>query len=142
MGSFHTFARGAAVVGIVLCASPARAQSEGGSGTHEVPAKLRVLLGTQAILHAADMFTTAHNLQLGGIEANPVLAPLSGRPTALVAVSSGINVLQIYAITKVHRHHPKIAMAWAVILFGVEAYAVANNVKVAGHLQRARAGTR
>jgi Domain of unknown function (DUF5658) len=143
MASFHAFARGCAVMAMVLCAAPARAQSEEAPGTHRIPSNLRVLLGTQAILHAADMFTTTYNLQLGGIEANPILAPLSQQPVALVAFSSALNVLQIYAITKVHHRRPKVAMAWAVILVGAEAFVVANNVRAARQLnQRARAGPR
>jgi hypothetical protein len=88
------------------------------------------------------MFTTAHSLRLGGIEANPLLAPLSGSPVALVALSSGINVLQIYTIAKLHKRHPKVAMAWALILVGAESYAVTNNIRASGQLQRARVRTR
>jgi hypothetical protein len=127
---------------MVLFAAPARAQSEEAPSTHKVPSSLRIVLATQAVLHATDMFTTAYNLRLGGIEANPLLAPLSRQPVALVAVSSGLNVLQIYAITKVHHRHPKVAVAWAVILVGAETFAVTNNVRAARQLQRARAGTR
>ena len=58
MAALYTFARGAAVMTMLLCATPAHAQSEEGAVTNEVPSKLRVLLGTQAVLHAVDMFTT------------------------------------------------------------------------------------
>lgn len=107
------------------------------------PSRLQVLLGTEAILHSADMFATAYDLRLSGSarEANPLLAPLSGRPLALVTVSSAVNVLQMYTITKLNRSHPKLAVAWALILIGTETYAVTNNVKVAGQLRRAGAGT-
>ena len=142
MAALHSFARGAVLFVLVLGASPAHAQSETGSGTPEKPSKLRILLGTEAILHGADMFTTAHNLQHGGVEANPILAPLSGNPLALVTLSSGINVLQIYTIAKLHKRHPKVAMAWALILVGVESYAVTNNIRVHGQLQRAHTVTR
>jgi hypothetical protein len=142
VAALHSFARGAVLFAMVLGASPAHAQSEAGSKIPEKPSKLRILLGTEAILHATDMFTTAHNLQHGGVEANPVLAPLSGNPLALVTLSSGINVLQIYTIAKLHKRHPKVAMAWALILVGVESYAVTNNIRVHGQLQRAHAGTR
>ena len=142
MASFYAFARGCAAIAMVLCAAPVRAQSAEAPDTPGVPSSLRVVLGTQAIFHAADMFTTAYNLHRGGIEANPILAPLSRRPVALVAFASGLNVLQIYAITKVHHRHPKVAVAWAAILVGAEAIVVANNVRAAGQLQRARAGTR
>ena len=143
MAALYTVARGGAVViAMVLCAAPAGAQSEEAPGTHGVPSKVRVLLRTEAVLHAADMFTTAYNLRLGGIEANPVLAPLSKRPLALTAVSSGINVLQLYTISKLYDRHPKAAIGWALILVGAETFAVTNNVRAAGQLRRARAGTR
>ena len=140
----HALARSAAVIAIVLCATPARAQSEEGSGTSHHPSNLQFLLGTEAILHSADMFTTAYDLQLSGSarERNPLLAPLSRRPLALVTVSSAVNVLQLYTITRLNRNHPKLAMAWALILIGTETYAVTNNIKVAGQLRRAGAGTR
>jgi hypothetical protein len=34
----------------------------------------------------------------------------------LVALSSGVNVPQIYTITKLHQRQPKVALAWALIL--------------------------
>lgn len=142
MALFCTLAHAAVVSAMVLSATPAHAQAEQGPGTNDLPANLRVLLATEAALHGIDMFTTAYGLQLGGIEANPLLGPLSRSPTALITVSSGINLLQIYAITRLHRRHPKIAVAWAAILIGAEAFAVTNNVKAARQLQRARAGPR
>ena len=144
MAGFHAIARAAAVMAIVLCATPAQAQAkpEGAAGTTRIPLNLRVMLASEAALHSLDMVTTVHGLRLGAVEANPLLAPLSGRPAALVTASTAINVLQIYGITKLHARHPKVAVAWALILAGAEAYAVTNNIKTAGQLQRARAGRR
>jgi hypothetical protein len=127
---------------MVLSATPALAQSEQGPPASPIPSRLRILLTTQVALHSVDMITTARALRLGGAEANPLLAPLSGHPSALVAVGSGLNVLQAYAITKLHRRHPKVAVAWVAILIGAEAFVVTNNVRAAGRLERARAGTR
>jgi hypothetical protein len=140
-----TVARSVAAIAMVLCATTAFAQSEARADATDVPdrpSKLRLLLTTQAILHAGDMVTTVYDLRVGADtrEGNPLLAPLSGRPEALVAVSTAVNVLQIYTITRLHRRHPKLAVAWALILVGTEAYAVANNVRIAGQLQGGRAG--
>ena len=141
----HEFAVATALVFACLHAAPAAAQAEAEASSDHPQAHRRInfLLGTQAILHSADMATTVYALHLDPTarEANPLLAPLSQRPVVLVAVSSAVNVLQMYTITRLHRRHPKLAVAWAMILIGAEAYAVTNNVRVAGQLRGARAGS-
>jgi len=64
-------------------------------------------------------------------------AGISG--VTIASVSGAIGVLQAYTVTRLQRRHPKIALGWALILVGLESYAVTNNVRVAGQLQRARA---
>src|SRR5688500_17649779 len=97
-----TLAPALAVLAVVLCAAPAVAQPDETAGhkpPREGPSRFQVLLAVEAGVHAADMFSTVRNLQLGGNnvrEANPLLAPFAHRPAALVAVSSGVNLLQIY----------------------------------------------
>ena len=137
----HAVACAGAVIAMVLCAAPARAQSEDGR-TNDLRG-LHRLLGAEAILHSIDMVSTAYDLRLGTTarEANPLLAPFSQRPVALVSVSSAINALQMYTITRLSRNHPKLAVAWTLIAIGTEAYAVTNNIKIAGQLRSARAGT-
>jgi hypothetical protein len=105
------------------------------------PSDVDVLLATQAVLHTADMITTSYDLTLSASarEANPFLAPFTGKPVSLVAVSSAINVLQAYTIARLQHRHPKIALWWARALVGVEVWATINNVNVAGELQRRRA---
>lgn len=139
-----TLARASAVIIFVLSASPAHAQPDEAAGhepPREGPSRLQVLLAVEAGMHAADMFSTVRNLQMGGgnvREANPLLAPFAHRPAALVAVSSGVNLLQMYTISKIRPRHPKLAMVWTVALIGVETFAVTNNIRVAGQLQRIR----
>jgi hypothetical protein len=142
-----TLVRSATVIALLLVATQARAQPEGeaASRRQDVPSSVDILIGTQAILHSVDLFTTAYTLQLGGDnvrEANPLLASLSRRPVVLASVSGAIGVLQAYTVTRLQRRHPRIALAWALVLVGIEFYAVTNNVHVAGQLQRARAGRR
>ena len=132
---------------LFLCGTAAHAQSDDAAGPNEPrdrsSARLRFLLGTEAVLHSVDMITTVRSLQLEGTrEANPFLAPFAERPAALVAISSAVNVLQLYTISKLHRRHPKLAVTWALILIGTEAFVVTNNIRVAGQLRGARAGTR
>jgi uncharacterized protein DUF5658 len=131
---------------LFLCGTAAHAQSDDAAGPNEPrdrSSRLRFLLGTEAVLHSVDMITTVRNLQLDGTrEANPFLAPFAERPAALVAISSAVNALQLYTISKLHRRHPKLAVAWALILIGTEAFVVTNNIRVVGQLRGVRAGTR
>lgn len=125
---------------IVLAAASARAQTVEGTGPiQERASRLHFLLGTEAMLHSADMISTAYDLHLGGParEGNPFLASFSGRPATLVAVSSAVNLLQIYTINKVNRRHPKLAVAWALILIGTETYAVTHNLRIGMQLRAA-----
>ena len=135
------------VIALLLFAAPARAQSEGHAGARrqDPPSSVDILIGTQAILHSVDLFSTAYTLRLASgnaREANPLLAPLSRRPLVLASVSGAVDVLQAYTVGRLQPRHPRIALAWALILVGVEGYAVTNNVRVASELQRARAGPR
>src|SRR3954471_4309188 len=65
------------------------------------PSDVDVLLATQAVLHTADMITTSYDLTLSASarEANPFLAPFTGKPVSLVAVSSAITAPQASRIT-------------------------------------------
>ncbi len=129
---------------LFLCGTAAYAQSDAAAGPNERDrSRLRFLLGTEAVLHSVDMITTVRTLQLEGTrEANPFLAPFEERPAALVAISSAVNVLQLYTISKLHRRHPKLAVAWALILIGTEAFVVTNNIRVVGQLRGERAASR
>ncbi len=106
--------------------------------------RLRFLLGTEAVLHSVDMATTVYALRFDGSarEANPLLQPFSQRPAALVAISSGVNALQLYTISKLHKRRPKLAVAWALILIGTETFVVTHNIRVGAQLRAARAGQR
>ena len=105
------------------------------------PSDVDVLLAAEAVLHTADMITTSYDLTLGSSarEANPLLAPFTGKPVAVVALSGAINILQAYTIARLQHRHPKIALWWARTLVGVEVWATINNINAAGELQRRRA---
>ena len=105
------------------------------------PSDVDVLLAAEAVLHSADMITTAYDLTLSSSarEANPLLAPFAAKPVSVVALSGAINILQAYTIAKLQHRHPKIALWWARALVGVEVWATINNVNAAGDLQRRRA---
>jgi hypothetical protein len=138
----HRFVGALALLAVTLLparAAHAQAASERPSPFSVRPTDVDLLLGCQAVLHAADMFTTAYDLHLGSAahESNPLLAPMHAHPVALTAMSGAVDVLQAYAITKIQYRHPKIARVWAAALVAVEVWATINNVNAAGRLQRA-----
>ena len=71
-----TLVRSVTVIAMCLCATPVHAQFEreaGASPRQDLPSSVDVLVGTQAILHAVDMFTTAYDLQLSETRARGIL---------------------------------------------------------------------
>jgi len=106
------------------------------------PSDVDLLLGCQAVLHAADMFTTAYDLRLGGPqgahEANPLLAPFARRPVALTIVSGAIDILEAYTVKRLEPRHRRIARGYALALVALEVWTTVHNINVAGDLQRAR----
>jgi len=131
------------VVLLLVIARPAAAQEPALSAVplNLHPSDVDVLLAAEAVLHTADMITTSYDLTLSSSarEGNPVLAPFTGTPVAVVALSGAINILQAYTIARLQHRHPKIALWWARTLVGVEVWATINNINAAGELQRRRA---
>jgi hypothetical protein len=131
------------VVLLLIIARPAAAQEPALSAValNLHPSDVDVLLAAEAVLHTADMITTSYDLTLSSSarEGNPVLAPFTGKPVAVVALSGAINILQAYTIAKLQHRHPKIALWWARTLVGVEVWATINNINAASELQRRRA---
>jgi hypothetical protein len=131
------------VVLLLIIARPAAAQERALSAVplNLHPSDVDVLLAAEAVLHTADMITTSYDLTVSASarESNPVLAPFTGKPVALVALSGAINILQAYTIAKLQHRHPKIALWWARTLVGVEVWATINNINAASELQRRRA---
>ena len=109
------------------------------------PSDVDLLLGCQAVIHAADMFTTAYDLRLGGPqaahEANPLLAPFARRPVTLTIVSGAIDILEAYTVKKLEPRHRRIARGYALALVALEVWSTINNINAAGELQRARAAS-
>jgi hypothetical protein len=141
--SVEVIMRCLAFVALLLAlAAPATAQvaTDAETPRHSVfnVATIDLLVGAQAGLHTADMFTTAYALHLGtdAREANPLLAGVGSRPVALAAVSGAVDVLQAYVIVKLEHRHPRMATVWALALVATECWATANNIHAIGELQR------
>lgn len=124
------------VAALLLLASPLAAQPP------ELPAPadtLNLLLNSsQAIVHAADMMSTAYALKLDARarEGNPILAPFQKQPVALALASGAIDVLQVWTISRLAPRHPKWAKAWATGLLAFEVWATRNNIRAANQLTR------
>jgi|SRR5690349_16341515 len=130
------------VVLLLVVVKPAAAQGPSLAAVPNLhPSDVDVLLAAQAVLHTADMITTSYDLTFGSSarEANPVLAPFSGKPVSLVALSGAVNILQAFTIAKLQHRHPKVALWWACALAGVEVWATINNINAASELQHRRA---
>lgn len=133
-----------AVCGVVMLFAAAAAAQEAPARLARFsvpPSDVDVLLAAQAVLHAADMMTTAYDLSLSrdAHEGNPALGAFTQQRIRLAIVSGAIDILQTYTVERLQRRHPKIARWWALALVGTELWAAVNNVKAAGELQRRRA---
>ena len=99
-----------------------------------------VLLGAHDVLHVADMITTTYDLtrgrDVGAKEASPLLKPFSSSPLALAAVSGALDMWQVAMIKRIQSKHPRVAVAWAVGLVALEAWATTNNISAAGQIQQ------
>ena len=131
----------AALVAILLCAAPAGAQppSPLRAVSLESPmTELDKLLIVQSWWHVADMVSTSYDLQLGGHEANPILAPFTHQTVALSVASGAADVLEALALRKLAVKHRTLATIGAGVMLAAKIWATTNNVRVAGELQRRR----
>ena len=116
-------------------------------GQQPTVSNVDLLLGAHDVLHIADMITTTYDLtrgrELGAKEASPLLRPFSSSPLAITAVSSALDVWQVVMIKRIQPKHPRLAVAWAMGLVALEAWATTNNISAAGRIQqRIRDGVR
>lgn len=123
----------ALVVALAL-ANPALARAQ------RLPSNVDVMLGAQDVLHIADMITTSVALsrgrEVGAIETNPLLRPLSDRPALLATVSGALDVLQVIVIKRVEQKHPRWALVWSAALVGLEVWTTTNNISVLGRIHQ------
>jgi hypothetical protein len=125
-----------ALVITIALANPAIARGQ------RLPSNVDVMLGAQDVLHIADMITTTVALsrgrEVGAIEGNPLLRPLSDRPALLATVSGAVDVLQVVVIKRVERKHPRWALVWSAALVGLEVWATTNNIAALGRIHQRR----
>jgi predicted lysophospholipase L1 biosynthesis ABC-type transport system permease subunit len=75
-------------------------------------------LGWPVLLAGATLDAVSTSIALsrpGTIEANPVMRPLAGRPSVLLGVKLGANVLLGWGLEKLAARHPRRALLIAVL---------------------------
>jgi hypothetical protein len=124
-------ARAALAVAFVLaCADSSGAQVL----TQRRPWYVATALSQYVTADVVDAATTGAALAHGAHEVNPLLRPLSGRPTLLGLGNGAIAGAATFVIWKQARHHPKSAALVASVLAAVELSAAMHNLHV---IQRA-----
>ncbi|HXE79327.1 MAG TPA: DUF5658 family protein [Vicinamibacterales bacterium] len=93
------------------------------------PAALVPLYASFAALQALDAQTTIAGLRRGHTEANPVLAPVAGRPALLIGAKSAIAVGTIVVSEKLWRRHRTAAVALMVAVNAAHAAVVVHNYR-------------
>ncbi len=91
-----------------------------------VPKSIKALYGSYAVLQGLDMYSTSVALRAGAREANPLMQTSMGHAIGLKAV---MGLTTYYAVNKMSKKNRKGAMVTMVILNGVTAAVVANNLK-------------
>jgi hypothetical protein len=99
------------------------------------PALLPALYATNVALQALDAHSTLTALNRGAREANPVMQPVVGNRSALLAVKAGAAAGTIYFAEKLWRRNRVGAVAMMAVVNGVSAAIVAHNYKVASQMR-------
>jgi hypothetical protein len=116
--------------------SPAHDESAAGSFFTEPavrPTMLVPLYISMATLQALDVVSTRQAIGAGGTEANPLVAPLSGSPAAMLAMKAGVSAVTILVSERMWRHNRKGAL---LMLFATNigyAAVVSHNFALAAH---------
>ena len=95
------------------------------------PMVLPALYGASAILQGYDAYSTLTVLKHDGVEANPVMKGITGKPMAFIGLKAGITALSIVAAERMWKNHNRIgAIATMVVSNGLMTVVAANNAKV------------
>lgn len=100
------------------------------------PAPLVGLYVSLASLQALDITSTQRALNAGGVEANPLVAPLAGSPLAMLALKAGVTGAAIYASERLWKKNRVAAVMTMIGLNAAHAAVVAHNYGVAARQRR------
>ena len=97
----------------------------------ERPRALPVLYAGSVLLQGLDVHLTVKSLDLGGIEANPIMRGVVKRPAVFIAVKTAVAGLTIYAAERLWRsRHRKAAVVLMAVTTGMMAIVGAQNASV------------
>lgn len=100
------------------------------------PSKSSVVLGSlyasTIILQGLDVHSTLSAISQGGVEANPMVAPVTSHPIAFVAMKSALTATSLVAAHRLAGHNKMAAIALLAGINSAYAFVVAHNYRVAG----------
>ena len=94
------------------------------------PKLLPILYTSLAVLHGADLATTATILERGGVERNPLMRPVVGNTASSIAVKAATSAVAIYFAEKAWRKSKVAAIVTMLAVNGLTAAVVAHNARV------------
>jgi hypothetical protein len=94
-----------------------------------VPGRMKALYVGFGVLQALDAQTTFQALERGGVERNPLLAPLADRPAALIAVKAASTAGTVYLLERLRKRSPRAALVTAAAINAAYVTIVASNAR-------------
>ena len=82
-----------------------------------------------AVLHGADLATTATILERGGVERNPLMRPVVGNTASSIAVKAATSAVAIYFAEKAWRKSKVAAIVTMLAVNGLTAAVVATRAR-------------
>ena len=101
------------------------------AATSRRPAPLVPLYVSLGVLQGFDIYTTSTAVSRGGVEANPAMQPVAGRPWAATAVKAAATATSIFFIERAWKQNRKGAVILATAINVATAAVVAHNTRVA-----------
>ena len=99
------------------------------------PSKSSVVLGSlyasTIVLQGLDIHSTLSAINQGGVEANPMVSPMTSHPVAFVAMKSAVTATTLIAAHHIAGHNKMAAIAMLVGVNSAYAFVVAHNYRVA-----------
>ena len=92
---------------------------------------LNVSLGAFMAAEGADLSTTMYCIGNKTCrESNPIFAPFTTKPILAGSVKMGLSSFFAYALIKLHKQHPKLALTLSLIGTGVETWVSVHNSRL------------
>ena len=101
------------------------------------PAGLPALYVGSGLLQAFDAYSTMKALNLGAVEANPVMRGATSNPIAFIGIKASVAATSILLAERLWKDHHRVAAVAAMVASnGLMAWVAAHNASVISSLQR------